>query len=57
ERQPGCAATGVCTHLGGIVRWNNAAETWDCPLHGSRFDTEGHILHGPATSDLRHTDD
>ena len=43
----------VCTHLGGIVRWNDAERSWDCPLHGSRFDTDGDVLEGPATCGLR----
>jgi hypothetical protein len=43
----------VCTHLGGICRWNDAESTWDCPLHGSRFQPDGTILSGPATKDLR----
>ncbi|MFF0490288.1 FAD-dependent oxidoreductase [Nocardia sp. NPDC004068] len=42
----------VCPHLGGVVEWNNAERSWDCPLHGSRFAPDGTVLEGPATTDL-----
>ncbi len=47
-----CRVSGVCTHLGGILRWNDAERSWDCPLHGSRFAADGTLLEGPAVSDL-----
>ena len=42
----------VCPHLGGIVTWNDAECSWDCPLHGSRFTVDGRVLEGPAARGL-----
>jgi len=45
-----CSA--VCPHKQGLVRWNTAEKSWDCPCHGSRFDRYGKVVFGPANSDL-----
>ena len=46
------AVSAVCPHLRGVLSWNDAERTWDCPLHGSRFAPDGTLLEGPATCDL-----
>ena len=49
-----CSA--VCTHLGGVVSWNEAEKSWDCPVHGSRFDCHGNAIEGPAFKALEKID-
>lgn len=47
-----CSA--VCTHAGGIVHWNAMEKSWDCPVHGSRFDPrDGRCITSPANSGLK----
>ncbi len=47
-----CERSAVCPHMGGIVAWNSLEKSWDCPVHGSRFDMNGKVLDGPANRDL-----
>jgi len=42
------ALSAVCTHLGCITRFRSDDRVIACPCHGSRFDLEGNVVHGPA---------
>ena len=46
------ALSAVCTHLGCIARYRSDEKVIACPCHGSRFDLEGNVIHGPAPRPL-----
>lgn len=50
------AVSATCTHLGCLVAFNDAETAWECPCHGSRFDVDGAVLHGPANRPLEPAD-
>jgi len=38
--------------MGCLVEFNPAERSWDCPCHGSRFDSAGDVFGGPAIEGL-----
>lgn len=40
----------VCTHLGCTIRVTDSG--FDCPCHGSQYDTDGNVTGGPAPRPL-----
>jgi Rieske Fe-S protein len=47
------ALTSVCTHSQCDRNWSYGNEVFTCSCHGSRFDTNGQVVNGPAASPLR----
>ena len=44
------AISSVCTHLGCNVK--RGGPGFECPCHGSKFDPNGAVVHGPAPKSL-----
>merc|ERR1712224_7404 len=42
----------VCTHLGCVVPYNAVEKQFQCPCHGSRYDSNGKVVRGPAPLSL-----
>jgi glycine/D-amino acid oxidase-like deaminating enzyme/nitrite reductase/ring-hydroxylating ferredoxin subunit len=47
----------LCPHMKGVVCWNTAEKSWDCPVHGSRFSKDGVQIMGPAKAGLQAEDE
>lgn len=43
----------TCSHMKCALRWNREEHCWDCPCHGSRFDTNGDVISGPAMKSIK----
>lgn len=47
------SATPRCPHMGCALEWNPDELSWDCPCHGSRFDSDGNLIDNPAQEGLK----
>jgi cytochrome b6-f complex iron-sulfur subunit len=48
------AVSAVCTHLGCITQWKPEDNSIACPCHGSKFQSDGTKIAGPAPRPLPH---
>jgi len=46
------AYSAICPHQGCSVQFISAQEGFACPCHQSQFDAQGHVVRGPAPSNL-----
>jgi len=46
------AFTSVCTHQSCSDSWTFSNQLFECTCHGSRFNTDGAVVRGPANADL-----
>lgn len=44
--------SGICTHLGCIVRWEEEKERFFCPCHKGIYDKNGRVISGPPPRPL-----
>ena len=44
--------SGVCTHLGCIVKWRERENNFYCPCHKGTYDKDGTVLSGPPPRPL-----
>ena len=42
----------ICTHMHCVVAYSAGENKINCPCHGSQFDLDGHVVHGPAPHPL-----
>ncbi|MDO8736508.1 MAG: Rieske 2Fe-2S domain-containing protein [Thermoleophilia bacterium] len=42
----------ICTHMGCQTDWNPEEQLWECPCHGSRYNSDGSVVRGPAMNPL-----
>lgn len=47
------AVSAVCTHLGCLVRWEDADNNYFCPCHGAKYKLNGEIISGPQPLPLK----
>ena len=46
------AFSSVCTHEGCSTNWQFSGGVFECTCHGSRFNTAGQVIRGPAATNL-----
>ncbi|MEK6675495.1 MAG: Rieske 2Fe-2S domain-containing protein [Planctomycetota bacterium] len=52
DREGFKAFSAVCTHLGCLVKWDEAHRQFLCPCHAAVFDENGGVVSGPPPAPL-----